>query len=62
MTMTYDEWKAELDKIADAHNMTPKPNPPPHEVETWTKLYDAGHTPQQAWDLVPFKRNGGMAC
>ena len=39
------QWKAAVDAIADQHNMTPKDNPLPGELDVWVRHFNAGKTP-----------------
>lgn len=55
-TISFDDWKEQVDRIAERHGLEPMENPPPHEVATWWVHYGNGLTPQQAWDATPWKR------
>lgn len=50
----FDEWKAQVDLIADAEGLTPKENPSPGELDVWIKHFNDGKTPAQAWRAVPY--------
>lgn len=54
----FGEWKAQVDKIAEAEGLTPKEHPIPGELDVWVKHFNAGKTPAQAWQAVPYKRRG----
>lgn len=50
---TKEEWFAELTKIANEHNLEPEGDPSVHP--TWATRYEAGMTPQEAWNDVPWR-------
>lgn len=57
--MTYEEWNAELDRIADTDGFERVENASPVHEAYWRAQYDAGKTPQQAWDDSPIDPEDG---
>ncbi len=52
----FEEWKAQVDLIAESEDLTPKQNPLPGELDVWIKHFNNGKTPAEAWRAVPYKR------